>query len=105
MAANEIHLEDIGTRFQVTLYDDDVAVDVTGASITFYFQKPDQTTLTKSGVIGDAAGGVVYYDTVAGDLDQVGSWKLQVRVVYDASHDWKSDIGKFKVYTNLVLDR
>jgi len=99
----EIHVGDIGTAFRVTLYDCDVVVDLTGittAEITF--QKPDESTVTKTASIyvGDPTLGVIEYITLANDLDQEGSWKLQAHVVIPTG-EWRSDTEKFKVYANL----
>jgi hypothetical protein len=40
------------------------------------------------------------YVSVTGDLNVVGNWKIQAFVQLP-SGQWKSNIEKFKVYTNL----
>ena len=52
MAAGEIHVDDIGTAFVVTLKDQDGnAVDVSAADIEFLFRAPDKTVTSKTGII------------------------------------------------------
>jgi hypothetical protein len=103
MAANEIHLEDIGTVFEVTLMDGDVIVDLTGASVqSIVFLLPDKSTLQKTSVFKtDGSDGIIQYVTIADDLSQVGKWKLQA-VVQLATGTWSSDISEFKVHDNLT---
>ena len=103
MSANEIHVGDIGTSFQVTLYDSTNIVDISGATTkTLYFLKPDGTTkLTKTAsFLTDGTDGILEYLTISGDLDVSGTWKIQAKVVLP-SGEWSSDIGKFKVYDNI----
>lgn len=102
MAANEIHLDDIGTIFRVTLMDDTVAADVSGATEMYIiFSKPSGTTVQKTAVhYTDGTDGIIQYTTIADDLDETGNWKLQARVTLP-SGTWSSDTQKFKVYPNL----
>ena len=45
--ASQIHEDDIGTKFLVTVTDDGSAVDISSAtSLVIYIKKPDGTTLT-----------------------------------------------------------
>jgi len=98
----EIHLNDIGTVFRVTLYDCDNAVDLSTASVKqFVFKKPDESVVTKDAVfLTDGTDGVVQYVTIASDLDLPGKWKIQARVTLPTGV-WSSDIDTFKVYANL----
>lgn len=107
MAANEIHQGDIGTVFELTLYDDTVIVDVSTATTKeVIFQKP-----TVNGVAGavvtktaqfktDGTDGIIQYTTILDDLDTVGNWKVQAKVTLP-SGTWRSDISKFRVHKNL----
>lgn len=100
----EIHVGDIGTAFRLNLLDDCLtAVDLTSyISLEVYFQKPDGTVLTKTGIpFGPPANGVVQYLTISGDLDTAGTWKIQAKVVLPGG-TWSSSVEKFKVYTNLA---
>jgi len=103
MAINEIHQGDIGTIFEITLQDADGVVDLTGASITdFVFIKPGGTKITKNGTVdADPTLGIIRYTTVSGDLDEVGCWQIQILLAFGISSSWSSDIGGFKVHSNL----
>lgn len=102
MATREIHVGDIGTSFELTVYDDDAVVDIsTALDLKVLFLKPDGTVLTKSGVVlTDGTDGVVQYVSVDGDLDTAGRWEVQARVQLSTG-TWSSDTHKFKVYANL----
>ena len=73
----EIHVDDIGTMFKITLYDDEVIVDVSGATVMqMLFLKPDGTNLTKTAYLfSDGTDGIIKYSTIADDLDIHGKWK------------------------------
>ena len=102
--ASEIHQDDIGTRFLVTVKDDGVAVNLTSATLKqLNFRKPDDSVLnrTASGLGGGSeSSGFMYYDTVAGDLDAVGVYKMQGKVTIP-SGTFYTDIYTFKVHSNL----
>jgi hypothetical protein len=102
--ASEIHQDDIGTRFLVTVKDDGVAVNLTSATLKqLNFRKPDDSVLnrTASGLGGGSeSSGIMYYDTVAGDLDAVGVYKMQGKVTIP-SGTFYTDIYTFKVHSNL----
>ena len=102
--ASEIHQNDVGTRFQVTIKDDGSVVDLSAASgLTISFRKPSDTILNRTAstlVDGSAASGVMYYDSVTGDLDEAGYYKLQGKVVL-TSGTFYTDIHTFKVHCNL----
>jgi len=102
MAANEIHVGDITTKFLVTVTDDSVAEDISSATTKdIIFRKPDGTLLTKAGVFEtDGTDGKLFYLTIADDLDTEGVWSLQVSLIL-SSGTWKSDVSEFTVYANL----
>ena len=102
MAANEVRVGDIGTRFKVTLKDGASVVSISSATTKqIILKKPDGTKLTKSATFSsDGTDGIMYYDTVSGDLDVAGVWKLQGKVVISAG-TFSTDIYSFKVHRNL----
>lgn len=107
MACNEIHLGDIGTIIEVTLKDNDLIVNLSGATTKeFYLMKPDKTVLTVNAVFknppGDGTDGILQYVTQTGDLDQIGQWKIQAHVIITGQGEWKSDISSFTVHGNLA---
>ncbi len=102
----EIHEGDIGTVFRVTVEEClngvSTILDVSDATTQEIRMKPptgDAKTMT-SGFTTDGTDGLVEYATIADDLDEVGNWKLQFHVVLPTG-EWRSDIQKFKVYSNL----
>ena len=102
--ANEIHVDDIGTRFLLTVKDSGVVVNLAPATLLqVNFRKPDDTVVNKTAstlVDGSIISGVMYYDTIAGDLDQAGHYKLQGKVRL-TSGTYYTDIHTFKVHCNL----
>jgi hypothetical protein len=103
MAANEIHLEDIGTIFEITLKDGDAIVDLQLATtMEILFLPPNKVAVTQTAVHKtDGSDGIIQYTTLADDLDQVGRWKIQAHVILPAG-EWKSDVAEFKVHSNLT---
>lgn len=101
---NEIHVDDIGTRFLLTVKDSGVVVNLAPATLLqVNFRKPDDTVVNKTAstlVDGSIISGVMYYDTIAGDLDQAGHYKLQGKVSL-TSGTYYTDIHTFKVHCNL----
>jgi len=102
MAANEIHINDVGTEFKLTISDAGAVVDLSpgGTTITVNFRKPDGTCFSKSADIVDAANGIVRYITESGDLDTTGTWKLQAFVDFGTT-EFYSDIHSFRVHKNI----
>ena len=100
--ASEIHVNDVGTKFLATIKDDSVAVDISSASgVTMIFKKPDDEVINRSGVLyTDGTDGKVYYDTVSGDLNEAGYYKLQAKVIL-TSGTYYTDIYNFQVHCNL----
>ena len=103
--ASEIHVDDIGTRFLVTVKDGTSVVDISSAtSLVIDFRKPDDTIINRTGSTledGSASSGVMYYDTVAGDMDAAGNWKLQGKITLSSTGVFYTDIHTFKVHRNL----
>jgi hypothetical protein len=100
--ASEIHYGDIGVNFNITVMNGTEILNVSNAnSISIIFQKPDSSDLTKTAALTtNGTDGKIKYTTVAGDLDQIGTWQIQARVDFGASV-FSTDIQKFKVYRNI----
>lgn len=102
----EIHVDDIGTRFQMTVKDcdDNSGVDISSAlAREIRIRKPSDTLIYRSASVfddGSALSGVMYYDTIAGDLDEVGTYKLQGKISI-GSGVYYTSIYTFKVNCNL----
>ena len=110
---NEIHENDIGTEFIVTITEcingTDVPLDISTATLKqIVFTKSDKTkvvfpavwTPISSGGTGNGSDGQISYTTVSGDLTPMGSFKIQ-GIVTTPFGQWSSTIDKFKVEKNL----
>jgi hypothetical protein len=102
VALEEVHVDDIGTEFEVTFTEKGIVVDISTASeITIRFERADQTKITRTMTIKTTGlDGKARYVTVAGDLNSDGSWKFQTHLVMP-SGSWYGKIQKFRVYPNL----
>lgn len=102
----EIHVNDIGTVFLITVKDcvsgTETTLDVsTATTLQFILLSPSDVTKTKTAVFDtDGTDGKIKYTTINGDLDEPGTWKLQARIVMGGG-DWKSDVTSFRVYANI----
>ena len=103
MAAGEVHENDIGTVFKLTVKDQDgVIVDISSASTKqIIFKKPGGNILTKTASFQtDGTDGIIKYTTLSGDLNEKGIWQIQAYVVITAG-TFYSDVLEFKVYPNI----
>ena len=103
--ASEIHKDDVGTRFLITVKDDGLPVNISGVSggsvHQISFRKPSDTVIDRNATLKDyGISGVMFYDTVAGDLDEAGLYKLQAKVIVP-SGTFFTDIFSFKVHPNI----
>ena len=99
---SEIHLNDIGTRFLATIKDNGIVVNISNASqIQMIFRRPSDELFYRVGsLLTSGIDGKVYYDTVSGDLTEIGMHKLQAKV-YLPSGTYYTDIYSFQVHCNL----
>jgi hypothetical protein len=103
MATVEIRVGDIGTVIEVTVSDGTGPLDLTGHTrADLIFVKPDQTKVTKTGVVPlpETDGKITWTTTLATDFDQAGTWQIQADVEIPGG-SWKSTIGCFEVFPNL----
>lgn len=104
LVPDEIHVGAVGLVFEITVMQNCTAVDIsTATTMQIYFLKNDGVTvLTKTAVFTtDGSDGKMKYVTIAGDLDQVGDWKIQGNII---TPTWATptSIGEFEVEKNLV---
>jgi len=98
-----IHQNDIGTTLVVTIVDcNDSAIDISTAdSMQIILKKPSGTNLTKTASFTtDGSDGKIQYVIADGDMDEIGTWKIQ-GVVTIGAYTWHSNFESFKVYRNL----
>ena len=94
---------DIGHTFLRTLIDPngDVVSVSSATSIKFKFLPPSGIVEEKTGTFTTTGtDGKVQYTTIAGDLDETGSWACQVKIVYSAG-TFHSDWFYFDVEANV----
>lgn len=98
----EIHLNDIGTNFEITILNDGVVVDISSATTKeIKFKKSNGSTFTQSvSFVTDGTDGKIKYLSVDGDLDLIGIWQIQARVVL-SSGTWSSETEEFEVFANI----
>jgi len=102
MAAEEIHLNDVGTLFKILIKDGDEVRDISTMTVKeLLFKKPCGTLLTKTAsFLTDGTDGYITYTTIADDLDEAGLWQIQAHLE-GVSLDIHSDVAFFRVYPNL----
>jgi len=96
------------------LYQDDVGVDIIihtnnasipgTATLNLLTEKPSGTTVSwsVSAPMVDYESGVITYTTVAGDLNEVGIYRLQVHGIFTDADEY-SNIDTFTVRKRLSL--
>ena len=63
---------------------DGVTWNITGATVTVVFRKPDASQVTRSATVTDGPNGVAAYAGTTTDLDVIGGWRRTWRVVLGA---------------------
>ena len=98
----EVHINDIGTIFKLTIKDGTLIVDVSSqTTMNIVFTKPDgQKVVKAASFLTNGVDGIIKYTTLANDIDQVGKWKIQAHIVIDDG-TFFSDITEFRVDPNL----
>lgn len=94
-----ITLNDLGTSLQITVTEDDVAVDISAATgRAIILKKPDGTTSEKTAtLLTDGTDGIVAYSTVTGDIDQLGIWDYRAKITFSATQVYYSIAKQFTV--------
>ncbi len=102
----ELHYNDVGTVFLVTMNDcvsgTSTVLDISSASsLQLILKSPSGVSSTKNAVLdSDGTDGKMKYTSVAGDLNEIGTWRIQAKVEIGGGV-FRSDIDTFKVYENL----
>jgi len=100
----QIHVDDIGTIFRVTIIDCETGlpIDLSAATtLIIKFFLPDKSVIEKTAVFTtDGADGKIQYITAADDISQAGLWKIQAFAI-DSGFENSSEVSEFRVYSNL----
>lgn len=97
------HVGDVGCVITITVRDEDgTAVDLSGATAkSWTVQKPSGAQVTWAPVFTTTGtDGKLSYTSVANDLDQAGTWLVQVNLTF-LTTSAKCDVVKFHVKENL----
>lgn len=99
---SEIHVNDIGTKLLIIVYDGDDIVDLSAATaMSINIKKPDGTILTKTAELDtDGTDGGMRYYTLEGDFDVAGAYSIQ-GIVNIAGGTFHTDTQMFRVFNNL----
>lgn len=101
----EIHVDDVGTQFICTIYNQDGSVqeldDATSLAINFY--TPSRETKEREAVLyTDGMDGKIVYTLADGDIDESGLWSYQAVIEFMTGR-WSTNIEKFTVYPNIPI--
>lgn len=98
----EVHKDDVGTIFELTLKDSGVVVDLSSQTLLqIIFERPDGTTVEQTAVfVSDGLDGKIKYVSVANDLDVTGMWKMQGKVAITVGI-FRTSTHEFRVHENL----
>ena len=98
---SDVHVNDVGTVFEVTVVDENNAIVNLSASsvIQIRFTKPDATVFDRTAAFKtDGIDGIIQYTTIADDIDQKGDWCIQAHVEFTTPvRQWTSDADAFPV--------
>lgn len=99
---SHVHENDIGTKLLITVTDDGSIVNISNAnSLTILIKKPNGSILSRVGTLEtDGVDGKMYYITVAGDIDEAGTYKIQGRVSLP-NGIFYTNVASFIVHCNL----
>lgn len=101
-----LHKNQYGTPIVLQIFDTYALeqLDLTGATVSFNFQKPSGAQLSKAGTVGnDPTAGECRYTIEQGFLDEAGTWTVQGHV-YVGSQYLPTNLIQFTVAENLGDD-
>lgn len=98
----EIHVNDLDTQILITLYDNGVLLNFSGATTKkIIFRKPNCTSVIVNGdFYTDGTDGILSYITPDNFWDLQGNWEIQARITFTTGR-YSSDTAIFEVFSNL----
>lgn len=102
---NNIQVGAINLLIELEIREDYAPLDISLATVkNILIEKPDDTVLTVSGsFVGTGTDGLIYYRTLAGDLNLAGIYNVQAYLVMPDFVGYSTPVS-FTVYANLPLD-
>lgn len=80
-----IQVGSVGATIELTIKDQaGVVIDLSAATLTnaLYMRAPGNRLLVRTpSLLTDGTDGIVYYDTIAGDIVQFSAWQVQFKSV------------------------
>lgn len=102
--ADQIHVGDFGTVYELTIKENAAAVDVSSfTTLEIFWLKPDGTTLVTNTAVfstDGTNGKIKYVTTTNAEINQAGTWKMQGHIS-KAGEEHRSSIVTFPVINNL----
>lgn len=95
---SQVYCDDIGARLTINTQNTALPNDTI---LTLLMKKPSGELINATPSVTWSTG-VLTYNTVAGDLDEVGEYKVQVRGVFSDGDDLRSDRDSFTVYEKIT---
>jgi len=97
-----IHVDDIGTIFEVIVEADGLPIDISAATTKeFCFKLPDGVLKTRAAsFVTDGTDGKLQYLSVAGDLSIAGTYTLQTHVI-TPGEEFHTAVDTFVVLSNI----
>ena len=103
----KIQLNDVGTKIVLEVYNGGSIINDLAAAVvrTITLRRPSGTSISSDGVLyTDGTDAKMYYLTVEGDINELGTWEAQGYIEYaDGSHFYTSPVSTFYVYANLPM--
>lgn len=100
----EIHVGDIGTRFIVTVYNQNSQLTnlASATLMTIRFRNPAGVSMDKeASLYTNGSDGKLVYILEDGDIDIAGRWSYQAIIVFTVG-TWHTNITEFIVYPNIA---
>ena len=93
-----VYVGDVGARLTVATQNTALPTDTI---LTLIIKKPSGELIAATPSVAWSTG-ILTYDTVAGDLDEIGEYKVQVHGVFSDGDDLRSDKDSFTVYEKIT---
>ena len=76
----------------------DTSQDISGATAEIKYKKPSGNTGKWTAVVEDYTNGIIYYDVVAGDVDESGKWKFWAYITFSGGLVAPGKVAVVNVY-------